>query len=178
MSLFGSSPDAAPRPQAKSSLFADDAETPATPRSSKRDGGGGGLFADDGDAAAAASGNENDSPWGLISPRKSTGRADVVKNLLSAGSVPEYYIDTYDMLLSGGESVNGGVSMAGVRRVLDASELGSESQESILRIVEPTGKAASLGRGEFNVLLALVGLAQEGEDVSLDGVDERRRRGC
>ena len=92
MSLFGSSPDAAPRPQAKSSLFDDEIETPTTPRSKQRNGGGGGLFVEDGDATVAASGNENDSPWGFISPRKPTGRADVLKNLLPAGSVPDYYL--------------------------------------------------------------------------------------
>jgi sorting nexin-8 len=32
-----------------------------------------------------------------------------------------------------------------------------------------------LGRGEFSVLLALVGLAQEGEDLTFDAVDDRRK---
>ena len=45
-----------------------------------------------------------------------------------------------------------------------------------MALVAPGGaNELDLGRNEFNVLLALGGLAQEGEVVSLDGVDERRR---
>ncbi|KAI0399884.1 hypothetical protein F4802DRAFT_587416 [Xylaria palmicola] len=44
-----------------------------------------------------------------------------------------------------------------------------------MNIIAPSGGEVSLGRDEFNVLLALIALAQEGEPVSLDSVDERRR---
>ncbi len=42
-------------------------------------------------------------------------------------------------------------------------------------IIAPGGGEIALGRGEFSVLLALIGLAQEGDAISLDSVDERRR---
>ena len=50
-------------------------------------------------------------------------------------------------------------------------------QAKILNLVLPGGQETSsdgLGRNEFNVLLALIGLAQEGEDITFDAVDERR----
>lgn len=172
MSLFGTSPDAGSRPQAKSSLFDDEDVTTAS-RARAQDSGGSGLFADE--DASGGNDADADAPWGFISPRKAAGRGNIVKTLLPASTVPEFYIDTFDMLLERGGNVGAGVSMEAVRRVLAASGQGQAQCESILKIVEPTGKADGLGRGEFNVLMALIGLAQEGEEVSLDGVDERRR---
>lgn len=75
------------------------------------------------------------------------------------------YIDVFDALAH-----NGKVDEGSVRRVVgDAGIKGVQADE----IVRTVGQK-ELGRGEFNVLLALVGLAAEGEDVTLDGVDERR----
>ncbi|KAK5000529.1 Sorting nexin mvp1 [Cryomyces antarcticus] len=158
MSLFGTSPDDLPsRP--KSSLF-DDEPTPAGTSS---------LFADETSTSA-------DSPWAFPTPKKAA-RGNLIKTLLPAGDVPDSYIDVYDSLLSSGDKVGGGVSLAGVKRLLSASKLDADNQAKILNIVVPGGQETNLGlgRGEFNVLLALIGLAQEGEDVALDGVDERRR---
>ena len=44
-----------------------------------------------------------------------------------------------------------------------------------MSIISSGGQLSDLGRTEFNVLLALIGLAQEHEDITLDGVDERRK---
>ena len=157
MSLFGTSPDETPRRNVKSSLF-DDEEAPAR-------SGGSGLFADE---------NQEDSPW-APTPRRQA-RANPVKTLLADADVPESYIDAYDALLESGESASNGVALSGVRRVLAGSSTSPATQQQILKLVQPQGDdAAGLGRAEFSVVLALIGLAQEGEELSLDSVDEHRR---
>ncbi|KAJ4417227.1 Sorting nexin mvp1 [Neurospora sp. IMI 360204] len=188
MSLFGSSPpdDSAALNSAKiantssrSTLF--DNEAPTT-RS------GSALFADD----------DDDSPWDLPTPRKQRSRADLIRNLLPSGDVPESYIETFDAVArtENGGGTNGRITAGGVARTLAAAKLGADDQARIMGIIAPTGGAGSggdganggeatsnssaagldLGRNEFNVLLALIGLVQEGEVASLDGVDERRRK--
>ncbi|OJD31161.1 sorting nexin mvp1 [Diplodia corticola] len=158
MSLFGTSPDDLPQPK-QSTLFEDE------PGSGGRNSSS--LFGDDLD--------DSGSPWSYPAPKKSA-RANIVKTLLPAAEVPESYIDTYDALLADGDRFGGGVSLGGVRKLLSQSNLGPDVQSRILDIVVPNGQEpeSGVGRGEFNVLLALIGLALEGEDITLDGVDERR----
>lgn len=161
MSLFGTSPDATPS-NTKSSLFDD--ETPS--RSGAKQGSG--LFADSGD-------DGGDSPWAFISPKKQS-RGNPVKTLLPATEVPDSYIDAYDALLESGEQTGGGLSLTTVKRLLGETGVSSGIQLEILRIVQGgQDEGAGFGRAEFNVLLALIGLAQEGEELTLDAVDERRR---
>lgn len=151
MSLFGTSPPGdSPAPPTARTLFADE-----TPKSSS-------LFDDDeGDAH---------SPWGAQSPRRP--RADT-RSLLRPSDVPGSYIEAFDRVL---EEDDGGalgrVGRAGVGRVFAAGRVSSERREEILGIVGAGGEG--MGRNEFNVLLALVGLVQEGGRVSLDAVEERR----
>ena len=177
MSLFGSSPPAdepAPfKPAAtktaastpgthSASLFHDD-DRPA-PRSSSA-----ALFADDDD------GSGHSSPWDMPTPRKHQTRADLIRNLLSPADVPELYIDVFDRVVEH-DGRAGRVTSGGIARTLAAGKLGADEQARIMGLVAPSGGGEpSLGRPEFNVLLALIGLAQEGEAISLDGVDERRR---
>lgn len=161
MSLFGSSPteSSAAKP---SSLFDDQPTSGAAASQSS-------LFADDGNVNAS-------SPWALPTPKKSS-RSDLVKTLLPASdTVPESYIDIYDGMLTSGYKSGTGVSLTGVSKVLEASGLGPDIQSSILNLILPRGaeSSAGVGRNEFNVLLALIGLAQENEEATLDGVDERR----
>ncbi|KAK8241936.1 sorting nexin mvp1 [Phyllosticta capitalensis] len=158
MSLFGTSPDELPAAK-QSALFDEE--------SARQDKKGSSLFADDLD--------ESDSPWALPTPKKAA-RSNLVKTLLSNNEVPARYADIYDALLEDEES-EGAVSLDGVKKLLSESGLGPQAQGKILEIVVPSGQepAEGVGRGEFNVLLALIGLAQEGEDVTLDGVDERRK---
>jgi sorting nexin-8 len=159
MSLFGEE-DVPARAKQSSSLFDDDAK-PAGKT-------GSGLFSDELDG--------NDSPWGLPTPKKAD-RASLVKSLLPASEVPDAYIDAFDALLEAGEGVGNGVSLEGAKRLLGG--LPSESQAKILEIVsQPGQERAGLGRSEFNVLFALLGLAQDGDDVTLDSVDERKKSEC
>ncbi|KAK0704343.1 hypothetical protein B0H67DRAFT_499236 [Lasiosphaeris hirsuta] len=162
MSLFGSSPpEEAPImasnsfANSRSSLFED--EAPMTKSTSSA------LF------------NDDDSPPSWDMPRKKT-RADLIRNLLPASDVPDSYVETFDAVLHDDGS-DGRITSGGVARTLAAAKLGADEQARIMGLLAPSGGGGevTLGRSEFNVLLALIGLAQEGEIVSLDGVDERRR---
>jgi sorting nexin-8 len=159
MSLFGSSPDEPARPQSKS-LF-DDEPTPGTTSNAS-------LFADD-----TATGDS--SPWGMPTPKKAAPN-ELVKSLLPASDAPESYIDAYDAVLNTGERTGSGLSLTAVSKILQSTKISSSEQARILQLVAPTGtESTGLGRSEFNVLLALIGLSQEGEEATLDGVDERRK---
>lgn len=165
MSLFGSSPDENTTPalssKSRNSLF-DDEPSPAPGSKSS-------LFAED-DAP-------NGSPWGLPTPQKAK-RGELIQGLLPASDVPDSYIDIFDNALDRGDGVGGKVSAAGIAKVLSAGNLSAADQTRILSVITMGGQAADLGRNEFNVLLALIGLAQESEDITLDGVDERRKSKC
>lgn len=169
MSLFGSSPtedspglgsSTGPTRRGGAGLFDDDSGS-GTPKPSNS------LFADDNDS--------HDSPWDMPTPRKQQSRADLIRNLLPGSDVPDAYIETFDIVVredgSGGQVTSGGVA-----KLFATARLGADAQARIMSLVAPGGGDVLLGRNEFNVLLALVGLAQEGEVISLDGVDERRRR--
>jgi len=163
MSLFGESPPERPTSVAAAhskSLFGDDSVPEARNTTPS-------LFAD----------NADDSPWSLPTPKKAA-RKNLVKQLLPANEVPESYIDAFDNLLNSGEGRGGGISVPAVQKLLESSRLSSSDQERILSLVLPAGKdsTTSLGRSEFNVVLALIGLGQEEEEISLDSVDERRKR--
>jgi sorting nexin-8 len=162
MSLFGTSPPEAAETSSHAnskSLFGD--ETASAPTTSSS------LFADEaGDT----------SPWSMPTPKKAA-RRELVKNLLSATDVPESYIDSYDTVLDSKDRVGAGIGLTGIKNILASSGLSAADQAKILNFVVPGGQesATGLGRSEFNVLLALIGLGQEGDDITLDGVDERRR---
>ncbi|CAK7205343.1 Sorting nexin mvp1 [Sporothrix eucalyptigena] len=126
--------------------------------------------------------NEAASPWDMPSPRKKKTRAELLRSLLPVADVPESYIDAFDAAISNEEDSNSKtVSAGGVARALAAAKLDADRQAAVMNVISPGGSNSTetgtiaLGRNEFNVLLALIGLAQEGEVVSLDGVDERRR---
>ncbi|KAL8984294.1 MAG: hypothetical protein Q9177_004739 [Variospora cf. flavescens] len=163
MSLFGSSPPEEPSQSARSgksqSLFDDEPTTTAADSS---------IF-DDGDGSAP-------SPWEMPTPKK-PAKGDMVKTLLPASSVPESYIDAFDTILDSGYAFgSGSITIEGATKLFEGSALDADEQARIINIVtggrEPSG---GLGRNEFNVLVALIGLAQEHDEATLDGVDERRR---
>jgi len=168
MSLFGSSPDDSSlqdsgAQKGSNSLFDDDHAPGAKSHGS--------LFDD----------NEHniDSPWSIPTPKK-TGRGNLARSLLPAAAVPESYIDAYDVLLDSEYRTDSGtVSTSGAKKLLEGTGLEEVEQERILKLVSggkdlPNG----FGRNEYNVLLALIGLSQEKEEATLDGIDERRARRC
>ncbi|KAI7234486.1 sorting nexin Mvp1 [Hortaea werneckii] len=153
MSLFGDDTDT-PASRPKSSLFDD--ENAQSKNSSS-------MFGDD-------SMGGNDSPWNFT-PKKSAGRGSLVKSLLAGADVPDVYVDTFDNLQASGR-----VDEQECKRLLADSHIAQGDQERIWSTVSGDGESSSIGRSEFNVLVALIGLAQEGEELSLDAVDERRRK--
>ncbi|KAL9040637.1 MAG: hypothetical protein Q9214_004406, partial [Letrouitia sp. 1 TL-2023] len=140
------------------------------------------LFNDEQATGAASSSLFSDStedgasPWNMPTPKKA-GRSQVVKNLLPANSVPESYVDAFDTLVdSGYRTGSGSISLAGARKIFEGSGLDAAEQSKIINLVASGQELSNgLSRSEFNVLIALAGLAQEKEDITLDGVDERRR---
>ncbi|KAJ6095961.1 hypothetical protein N7486_006707 [Penicillium sp. IBT 16267x] len=164
MSLFGTSPEepsaAASTRRSKSSLFADDSAR-----------GSPSLFADD-------DGDDSSSPWNQTNTAKRGARRDLVRTLLPATDVPESYVDAYDLILNSGDRVGSGIGLTSVREILASSGLSASDQGKILNLVVSADHESSggLGRAEFNVLLALVGLGQEGEDLSFDTVDDHRKK--
>jgi hypothetical protein len=101
----------------------------------------------------------------------------LVRTLLPNTDVPESYIDAYDLILNSGDRVGSGIGLTSVREILSSGGLTATDQSKVLNLVASGDHESfnGLGRGEFNVLLALVGLAQEGEDLSFDAVDDRRK---
>ncbi|KAL4748545.1 hypothetical protein BDW72DRAFT_205515 [Aspergillus terricola var. indicus] len=168
MSLFGTPPDDSPAAdsarKSKSSLFADE----PTFGTGSTNFGGSSLFADDDDLG---------SPWNSNTAKR-TSKQQLVKTLLPDSDVPESYIDAYDLVLSAGERAGTGVGLTTVRELLSGGGLSATDQAKILNLVlsGDTDRSNGLGRGEFNVLLALIGLAQEGEDLTFDTVDDRRKK--
>ncbi|KAL4903293.1 hypothetical protein BDW74DRAFT_169166 [Aspergillus multicolor] len=169
MSLFGTSPDDSPAAdsarRSKSSLFADE---PSFGTGSANFGGGSSLFADD---------DSLGSPWSNNTGKRAS-KQQLVKTLLPDSDVPESYVDAYDLVLSAGERAGTGVGLTTVRELLSGGGLSATYQAKILNLVlsGDTDRHNGLGRGEFNVLLALIGLAQEGEDLTFDMVDDRRKK--
>lgn len=162
MSLFGSSPPESGLSESanrKSSLFDDDHKAGAK--------SGTGLFDDET--------MDGESPWSMPTPKKAA-RGDLVKSLLPATSVPENYVDAFDVLSNSDYQADGGqVNMEGIRKLLESTRISPDVQTKILNQVTANKTPSSLGRNEFNVLLALVGLVLEGEEATLDSVDERKK---
>jgi sorting nexin-8 len=157
--------------RSRSSLFADE---PAfggagAGAGSSANVGSSSLFADDDEF-------QSSSPWNS-NANKRAARHELVKTLLPDADVPESYIDAYDLVLSEGDRVGGVVGLTSVREILSSSGLSASDQAKIFNlVVSGDGDSANgLGRGQFNVLLALIGLAQEGEDLTFDAVDDRRK---
>lgn len=100
-----------------------------------------------------------------------------MKTLLPAADVPESYVDAYDQILNAGDRAGSGIGLTSVREILSGSGLSATDQDKIFNLVISTDgdNSNGLGRSEFNVLLALVGLAQEGEELTFDAVDDRRQ---
>ena len=167
MSLFGDDSPVKPTPTNSNTLFDDESASTSQKKAISK---GSGLFAD-GDTA-----EDTSSPWGNNFTPKKQARSDLLKTLLPGDTVPESYIDAFDTLVEEGYVQGSGVSKQGVLKLLDGCNLGPSDRAKILNITGAGNwEKASFVRGEFNVLLALIGLAREGEEVSLDSVDERRK---
>lgn len=112
--------------------------------------------------------------WDLLMFCKYYICVDLICNLLVLLDVFDSYVEVFDVVFC--EDGSGGCIMfGGVVRILVVVKLGVDVQVCIMGIVVFFGGGSEgilLEWGEFNVLLVLIGLVQEGEMVSLDGVDE------
>ena len=197
MSLFGTSPEG--NGPISHALFDDDDDVvnerrrSAAPLSSSRV-----PFADknahdgndyDGDNHSALldpSGEHSSSSsshWGVIPERRTRSRAEVLASLLPVEETPTKYADAYHAALRDDSAGPRGkhVGAVGVAKMFAAAKLRPDQQTHIMNVLavgdddDGDSGAVALDEAAFGVLLALVGLAQEGEIVSLDGVDDRRR---
>lgn len=170
MSLFGE-PEADENPSMTSS-FARSRQSLFDEEDSNNPSNSNSIFQDDDVAGSGTA-----SPWDMPTPRKQHSRADILRNLVPASDAPDSYIETFDSVVR--ENGSGGkVASGGTMRVLAAAKISADDQARIMGIIAPGGGEVALGRNEFNVFLGLIGLAQERETISLDGIDERRRSEC
>ncbi|PNS19295.1 hypothetical protein CAC42_2472 [Sphaceloma murrayae] len=162
MSLFGDSPpSSSPQKPTTTTTTTSSSLFDSAPQSKSHSSG---LFADD---------DPQSSPWDMPTPKKAA-RRNPLKTLLPSSAVPDMYIEAFDALLEKEGSASGDVGAATVKAFLATAGIGAGDQERIFAAVVGEGKR--IGREEGNVMLAMVGLAQEGEEVGLDAVDERRKR--
>ncbi|KAG6052401.1 hypothetical protein E4U17_005829 [Claviceps sp. LM77 group G4] len=130
------------------------------------------LFADD----SIVREDDSSSPWDMPAPRPRKSRRDVLRSLLPTDNVPSSYVDVFDAINreEGGE---GRIRAGAISKLFAVAGLERGEQTQIMESLAPgvDSDDVSLGREEFNVLLAMVALGQEGEVISLDAVDERRR---
>lgn len=111
----------------------------------------------------------------MPTPRKQRSRSEMIRNLLPTSDVPDSYIGAFDAVV-GEDGQDGQVTAAGLAKLFAVARLDADAQARIMALVAPgQGSDVLLSRNEFNVVLALIGLAQEGDIISLDGVDERRK---
>lgn len=162
--LFGTSPE---NPRSSSNRQSDlfDDSFSSTKPTHGTGASSGDLFGED---DSAIGGGEDSSPWPLPVAGKKVKRGNAVKTLLPPGDVPESYIDTFDTL-----QTNGYIESDRITSLLGGTDL-SQGELNQIREVVPVS-AQGLDRNEFNVLLALVGLAQRKEEISLDSVDDHKR---
>ncbi|ANB14969.1 Mvp1p [Sugiyamaella lignohabitans] len=130
------------------------------------------LFGDDNDLFGRASGpggGNDDDLWSLPQPKGSS--KDRISSLLAGVSVPQSYDELYNRV----RSSDGRVGIAGLEDVIGESAISVGTGELIVNLVTKGKSNQSLDRDSWNVAMALVGLAQAGEDdLGLDAVDFSR----
>lgn len=162
MSLFGSSPEdntpsgstQASAARGRSALFDEDIVPPSSS-----------LFENDA---------HSDDPWSFSAPR--TSRRVGLDQLLteSNAKIPEYYFSVFEVLLQQYPSRSrDAVSPDAIEKVLTEAELGNNSRDIVWNILGE--KKDAWNRSEIWALLCMVGLISEGEEVSMDSIDDRRR---
>lgn len=115
-------------------------------------GGGGGLFGDDAD------------PW-LPSPRKKVD----IGSLLNDADIPDLYIDLFEAASRGNR-----LAMSELRQMMERANVTSSDQDRIAGLLNAQSDT-TLTRGQANVAFLLIALAQQGETLSMDAVDDRKR---
>ncbi|KKA30280.1 hypothetical protein TD95_003875 [Thielaviopsis punctulata] len=194
MSLFGSSPPSpgVPPPGAakRRSLFDADSDSGPDPGLAHSSRQASALFADPAPSSHAvftttspsssSSRSASPSPWSASSRRRTRpkSRAEIIRSMLPSATADSAVPDAYDSLWADAlrdEARRRGelhVSMLGEQAVdeaLDAAMVKDGAARATIReIVVPEAGDAFVGRGEYNVLLALIGLVQAGAEPTLE----------
>ncbi|RVD86565.1 uncharacterized protein DFL_004834 [Arthrobotrys flagrans] len=168
MALFGSSPTDASPVRNRSSLFDDDDVGRASgSNNNATDGPRSSLFDD---------GLGGGSPWGMPTPRskRSGSNSEMIRNVMRGATIPEEYIDLFDEILS----VTGAVTVGALERLLGESQVKTSDWDRILDLIAGRNRddGTVINREAFNVFLALVALAEDGDEyLGFDAVDDRKR---
>lgn len=101
-------------------------------------------------------------------------RKELMMNLQPSWPIPEYN-EIFNTMSKDSDDL---IVREEVLKVLDCSGLNSDQKLLILKIIYHESETTRLTRNEFNVLLALIGLAQDYEDISLEKIYEKRQREC
>ncbi|GBB85441.1 hypothetical protein RclHR1_11990001 [Rhizophagus clarus] len=93
-----------------------------------------------------------------------------ISNILSDVALPEIYMSAFALA-----SPNAGtVSIPALNKILSISGVPHATIEKILNLAAPTN-SSRVNRGEFNVALALVALAQKNMDVSIENLIDHKQ---
>lgn len=112
--------------------------------------------------------SEATSPWNFPEPK---GPHDRIATLLADAPVPQGYGRAFQE----SEPIAGFSSTSALRRVMDRAGLSGAQQDEILSTLLQGSSDQRLSEQVWNVGMALIGLAQNGEDdLSLDSVDYSR----
>jgi sorting nexin-8 len=108
------------------------------------------------------------SPWNFPEPK---GPHDRIATLLADAPVPA----SYGRAFKESEPIAGFSSTSALRRVMDRTGLSNAQQDEVLSTLLQGSSDQRLSEQVWNVGMALIGLAQNGEDdLSLDSVDYNR----
>ncbi|KAF3140816.1 Sorting nexin mvp1, partial [Orbilia oligospora] len=169
MSLFGSSPTDASPVRNRNGLFDDDDVGHGSGSNNNNNSGGprSSLFDD---------GLGGGSPWSMPTPRnkRSESNSEMIRNVMRGATVPEEYIDLFDEILS----ATGAVTVGAMERLLGESQVKTSDWDRILDLIAGRNRddGTVVNREAFNVFLALVALAEDGDEyLGFDAVDDRKR---
>ncbi|EPS39193.1 hypothetical protein H072_7028 [Dactylellina haptotyla CBS 200.50] len=159
MSLFGSTPPNGSPIRNRNSLFDDDLGGSVTNNRSS-------LFDD---------GLDGGSPWSMPTPRskRSGSNSEMIKNVMRGAFIPQQYIDLYDEL----STTFGNVTVGALERLLGESRTKPSDWDRILDLIAGRNRddGTVVARDGFNVFLALVALAEDGDEyLGFDAVDDRK----
>lgn len=110
-------------------------------------------------------------PW--ASPTPGTG-GKRISSLLANATIPPIYTSLYDEIR---DRPSGKVSLEAFKSVLEKSELDHRQKERIMWVItHELAITDSIPHNVWNIAMALIGLAQLGEELDLDTVDAFRNR--
>ncbi|RKF78862.1 Sorting nexin mvp1 [Golovinomyces cichoracearum] len=105
------------------------------------------------------------------SRRKSVSKK-AMRNLPQLSQVPKSYDEIF-VKTRRHDNINDVIKVDAIKNILAQSRLLPQDERLILQKIFQSSQPSDLTRDEFNVLLALIGLAQACEKITLDGVLQR-----